>query len=176
MVAGRRGNIAALVRPAGWHGDKCTATIRGIALHAPTTADKKSISTGISDMPTVTWDHVHLRSPDPEATATWLQDILGGEIARSPGRIDVKLGGANVFIAPVAADDAVNPPPVTPYQGLDHFGLAVTDIDAVAAEMKAKGVEFTKEPTTIRPGVRICFLRGPQGISIELLERDKKYA
>ena len=46
----------------------------------------------------------------------------------------------------------------------------------VAAGIKAKGVEFTKEPTTIRPGVRICFLRGPQGISIELLERDKKYA
>ena len=127
-------------------------------------------------MPTVIWDHVHLRSPDPEATATWLQDVLGGEIIRAPGRIDVKLGGANVFIAPVTADDGVNTPPVTPYQGLDHFGLAVKDIDAVAAEIKAKGVEFTKEPTTIRPGVRICFIRGPQGISIELLERDKKYA
>ena len=99
-------------------------------------------------MPTVTWDHVHLRSPDPEATAAWLQDILGGEIVRAPGRIDVKLGGANVFIAPVAASDGVNPPPVTPYQGLDHFGLTVKDIDAVAAEIKAKGVEFTKEPTT----------------------------
>ena len=52
----------------------------------------------------------------------------------------------------------------------------VKDIDAVAAEIKAKGVAFTKEPTTIRPGVRICFIRGPQGISIELLERDPKYA
>ena len=104
------------------------------------------------------------------------EDILGGEIVRGPGRIDVKLGGANVFIAPVTAGDGVNTPPVTPYQGLDHFGLTVTDIDAVAAEIKAKGVEFTKEPTTIRPGVRICFIRGPQGISIELLERDKKYA
>ena len=76
----------------------------------------------------------------------------------------------------VTAGDGVNTPPVTPYQGLDHFGLTVKDIDAVAAEIKAKGVEFTKEPTTIRPGVRICFIRGPQGISIELLERDKKYA
>src|SRR5215216_1933083 len=96
-------------------------------------------------MPTVIWDHVHLRSPDPEATAAWLEDILGGEIVRGPGRIDVKLGGANLFIAPVTAGDGVNTPPVTPYQGLDHFGLAVTDIDAVAAEIKAKGVEFTKE-------------------------------
>src|SRR4051812_31112495 len=131
---------------------------------------------GRNDMPTVTWDHIHLRSPDPEGMAAWLQDILGGQIIRSPGRIDVKLGGANVFIAPVAAGDGVNSPPVTPYQGLDHFGLTVKDIDEVAAGIKAKGVEFTKEPVTIRPGVRICFIRGPQGISVELLERDKKYA
>ncbi|WP_407151997.1 VOC family protein [Bradyrhizobium sp. ORS 86] len=127
-------------------------------------------------MPTVTWDHIHLRSPDPEATAIWLRDILGAEIIRGPGRIDVQLGGAKVFIAEVVPGDGVNAPPVTPYQGLDHFGLTVKEIDAVAAELKAKGVEFTKEPTTIRPGVRVCFIRGPQGISIELLERDKKYA
>jgi lactoylglutathione lyase len=123
----------------------------------------------------VTWDHIHLRTPDPEATATWLQDMLGGEIIRNPGRIDVKLGGASIFIAPVKPGDGVNEPPLTPHQGLDHFGLAVKDIDAAAAQLKAKGVIFTTEPTTIRPGVRICFIRGPQGISIELLERDKKY-
>jgi lactoylglutathione lyase len=143
---------------------------------AATGVERRNNNNGDTEMPSVIWDHVHLRSPDPEATAAWLQDVLGGEIIRGPGRIDVKLGGANVFIAPVAAGDGVNIPPVTPYQGLDHFGLTVKDIDAVAAEIKAKGVEFTKEPTTIRPGVRICFIRGPQGISIELLERDKKYA
>ena len=41
-------------------------------------------------MPIVTWDHVHLRSLDPEATAAWLEKILGGEIIRGPGRIDRK--------------------------------------------------------------------------------------
>ena len=129
--------------------------------------------------PNYTWDHIHLRSPDPEATAAWFERMLGARVIRSTvegkPRIDLKLGGADVFIMPVAPGDKVNAPPVTPYQGLDHFGLTVKDIDAVAAEIKAKGVEFTKEPTTIRPGVRICFIRGPQGISIELLERDKKY-
>ncbi|TPQ36914.1 glyoxalase [Bradyrhizobium guangdongense] len=127
-------------------------------------------------MPVVTWDHVHLRSPDPETTAAWLQDVLGGEIVRGPGRIDVKLGGANIFIAPLEAGKPMNPPPPHPHQGLDHIGLTVKDIDAVAAEIKAKGVEFTREPTTIRPGVRVCFIRGPENISVELLERDKKYA
>jgi lactoylglutathione lyase len=127
-------------------------------------------------MATYTWDHIHLRSPDPEATAQWFERMFGAEIIRSmqegAPRIDLKLGGANIFIAPVAAGDGVNPPPVTPYQGLDHFGLTVRGIDAVAAELKAKGVEFTREPTTIRPGVRVCFIRGPQGVSIELLERN----
>src|ERR1700724_623917 len=127
---------------------------------------------GRPSMPIVSWDHVHLRSPDPEATAAWLENILGAVIIRGPRRIDVKLGGANIFIAPVAAGDGVNPPPVTPYQGLDHFGLTVTGIDAVVAELKAKGVEFTRDPTTVRPGVRVAFLRAPEGVSIELLDRN----
>jgi lactoylglutathione lyase len=129
--------------------------------------------------PNVNWDHIHLRSPDPEATATWFERMLGAQVIRSMAqgkpRVDLKLGGANVFIMPVAPGDGVHAPPVTPYQGLDHFGLAVSDIDAVAAELKGKGAEFTMEPRTIRPGLRVCFLRGPQGISVELLERHEKY-
>ena len=127
-------------------------------------------------MATYTWDHVHIRSPNPEATAQWFERMLGAEVIRSmqegKPRIDLKLGGANIFIAPVAAGDGVNPPPTTPYQGLDHFGLSVTGIDAIAAELKAKGVEFTRAPTTVCPGVRVCFIRGPQGVSIELLDRS----
>jgi hypothetical protein len=51
----------------------------------------------------------------------------------------------------------------------------VSDVDKVAADLKAKGVEFTMEPNVPRPGIKICFIRGPQGISIELLERNVKY-
>ena len=122
------------------------------------------------------WDHIHLRSPNPEATAQWFERMLGAEVLRTmqqgKPRIDVKLGGANIFIAQVTAGDGVNPPPTTPYQGLDHFGLSVSGIDAIAAELKAKGVEFTREPTTVRPGTRVCFIRGPEGVSIELLDRN----
>jgi catechol 2,3-dioxygenase-like lactoylglutathione lyase family enzyme len=127
-------------------------------------------------MATFTYDHMHLRSPDPEATAAWYQRMLGAEIVRTmqegKPRIDLKLGGVDIFIAPVAPGDGVNPAPTTPYQGLDHFGLRVSGIDAIAAELKAKGVEFTREPTTVRPGVRVCFIRAPQGVSIELLDRN----
>lgn len=130
-------------------------------------------------MTAVTWDHVHLRSPDPEATAQWFERMLGAEIIRTlelgKPRVDLKIGGQKIFIAPVVAGDGVNAPPVTPCQGLDHIGLSVKDIDALAADLKKKGAEFSKEPHTLRPGIRVCFLRGPQGVSVELLERDAKY-
>jgi catechol 2,3-dioxygenase-like lactoylglutathione lyase family enzyme len=126
-------------------------------------------------MPKFTWDHVHIRTPDPEATAQWFEKMLGAEIIRSmqqgAPRIDMKIGGNNVFLAPTKAGDGVASPPKTPYQGLDHFGLSVTGIDAIAADLKAKGVKFTREPTTVRPGTRVCFIEGPQGVSIELLDR-----
>ena len=129
-------------------------------------------------MPTVTWDHIHLRSPDPEATAQWFERMLGAEVIRTTQqgkpRIDLTLGGAKIFLAAVEPGDGVNPPPQTPYQGLDHFAFFVTELDKFAADLKAKGVEFTQDLKVARPGIRTCFLRGPQGVSIELLERDPK--
>jgi len=118
-----------------------------------------------------TFDHIHLRSPDIEATAAFYEHVFGVALKRSPQRIDFDLGGQPVFISPIN-EPTTGDAPSAPYRGLEHIGLAVTGIDAIVAELKAKGVVFTMEPNTIRPGVRIAFLRGPENISIELLERS----
>src|SRR5712692_6072374 len=82
-------------------------------------------------MATFTYDHIHLRSPNPEATAQYYERMFGAEVLRTmqqgKPRIDLKLGGVNIFIAQTTPE--VNPPPATPYQGLDHFGLSVSNID-----------------------------------------------
>ena len=123
----------------------------------------------------IQYDHF-IRTTNPDGMAKWFEDKLGAEVVRTmqqgKPRIDLKLGGANIFIAPVETGDGVNAAPTTPYRGLDHFGLSVSGIDAIAADLKAKGVEFTREPTTVRPGTRVCFIRGPEGVSIELLDRN----
>ena len=117
----------------------------------------------------------HLIGRDAAATAQWYHDKLGAEVIRTPlpdgsTRIDLDLTGQKIFIA--KADPAsTGASPQTPYMGLDHFGLTVENIDAAVAELKAKGVPFTVEPKTIRPGVRIAFLTAPQNVSIELLQR-----
>jgi catechol 2,3-dioxygenase-like lactoylglutathione lyase family enzyme len=126
-------------------------------------------------MPKFTWEHIHLKTPDPEATAAWYQDKLGAEVIRTAqadgsSRIDLNLSGQKVFLAPV--DPAkVGSAPSMPYLGMDHFGMTVEDIDSAVTELKGKGVTFTMDPTTIRPGVRIAFLTAPQNVSIELIQR-----
>ena len=58
-----------------------------------------------------TYDHIHLRSPNPEATAQYYERMFGAEVIRTmqqgKPRIDLKLGGANIFIAPVAPGEGV---------------------------------------------------------------------
>ena len=123
------------------------------------------------------YDHVHLRSPDPEETARYYERMFGAEIFKSVQsvgreRVDIKLGGVMMFIAKVEPDQTLARKPGDSYVGLDHLGLRVRDIDAVCEELKAKGAEFTVQPKTIRPGVRIAFVRGPQDVLIEILDRD----
>ena len=126
-------------------------------------------------MSTFAYDHIHIRSRDPEKTAAYYERMIDAQIIRSmqggQPRIDMKIGGQDVFIAPIEQNSKVNAPPVTPYEGLDHFGLRVKDIDKVVADLKAKGAEFTMELNSPRPGIKICFVRGPEGVSIELLVR-----
>ena len=126
-------------------------------------------------MATFTWEHIHLRSSDPEATATWYQDKLGADVIRTrqadgSTRIDLNLSGQKVFIAKTEAGKAADAPN-SPYLGLDHFGMTVDDIQAAVKDLKGKGVRFTMDPTTIRPGVTIAFLTAPENVSIELIQR-----
>ena len=63
--------------------------------------DSSSIATNPREdrMARFTWDHVHLRSPDPEATAAFYERMFGAEVIRTvqqgAPRIDLKLGGAD---------------------------------------------------------------------------------
>jgi catechol 2,3-dioxygenase-like lactoylglutathione lyase family enzyme len=124
---------------------------------------------GEPTMAKYTWDHIHLRTTNPEATAQWYESKLGAEVIRTmqqgKPRIDLKLGGANIFIAPVAAGDGVNPPPTTPYQGLDHFGLTVTGIDAIAGRDRR---DEDIGPAELEVDARLALLHGADHLGTEL--------
>lgn len=126
--------------------------------------------------PTYTYDHIHLRTRNPQATIQYYQEMFDAqrvESVQSDGkpRVDLNLNGLTIFIAEVPANADLPTAPAQPYIGLDHLGLRVDDLDAAAAELKRRGARFIVEPRTIRPGVRIAFIQGPDDVRIELLER-----
>jgi catechol 2,3-dioxygenase-like lactoylglutathione lyase family enzyme len=53
--------------------------------------------------------------------------------------------------------------------GYDRLGLQVDDIDAAYQDLKKKGFSFFIEPKDI-PNLRIAFFRGPEDITIELVQ------
>src|SRR5438105_3505676 len=135
----------------------------GLGLQSPPSPARETAMTEFH------YDHVHLRSPDPDATAAYYERMFGAQVIKSVmsngvARTDMRLGGVMVFIAQAPPEAGLADKPEGSIVGLDHIGLRVSKIDEVVAELKAKGAEFTVEPRTIRPGVRIAFVRGPQDV------------
>jgi catechol 2,3-dioxygenase-like lactoylglutathione lyase family enzyme len=55
--------------------------------------------------------------------------------------------------------------------GIRHLTFAVEDIDAVLARLRAHGAELVGELERYGDTYRLCYVRGPEGIIIELAEK-----
>jgi len=55
--------------------------------------------------------------------------------------------------------------------GLRHLAFLVDDIDAVVAGLRARGTELVGELVQYENSYRLCYVRGPEGIIIELAEK-----
>ena len=127
------------------------------------------------------YDHVHLRCHDPDAAATFFETMFRAIAKRDiyppgtlyPGqlRVSLNLGGQKVLIAPTHPDDPMTEAPKFPYYGVEHIGLTVDDVDAACEELRAKGADIAIGPLTRSPGLRLAFVRGPEGIMVELVQR-----
>jgi catechol 2,3-dioxygenase-like lactoylglutathione lyase family enzyme len=73
------------------------------------------------------------------------------------------------FHAPSGRDGDRHAPANTP--GIRHLTFAVDDIDAVVASLRARGAELVGEIERYKDRYRLCYIRGPEGIIIELAEQ-----
>jgi catechol 2,3-dioxygenase-like lactoylglutathione lyase family enzyme len=73
------------------------------------------------------------------------------------------------FLAPPSPDGDRQPPANTP--GLRHLAFAVVDIDAVVARLRARGAKLVGTVERYEDSYRLCYVRGPEGIIIELAEQ-----
>ncbi len=73
------------------------------------------------------------------------------------------------FHAPSGPGGDGHAPANTP--GIRHLTFAVDDIDAVVASLRAHGAEFVGEVENYEDSYRLCYVRGPEGIIVELAEQ-----
>jgi catechol 2,3-dioxygenase-like lactoylglutathione lyase family enzyme len=55
--------------------------------------------------------------------------------------------------------------------GIRHVAFAVEDIDAVLASLRARGAELVGGVERYEDRYRLCYVRGPEGIIVELAEQ-----
>jgi catechol 2,3-dioxygenase-like lactoylglutathione lyase family enzyme len=135
--------------------------------------------------PAFKFDHVHIISQDPEASANWYVEMFGAEItantmARGAPQIFVALGGMTILIrgkrpgeAPIAARPIRHFADFSSHdaRGIDHFGfLYQGDLTAFCGELRAKGVIFRVELKSGVGGSLLCYVAAPDGVSIELMQ------
>ena len=73
------------------------------------------------------------------------------------------------FRSPSSNGDDADAPANT--RGIRHVAFAVDDIDAVVAGLRARGTELVGEVVRYEDSYRLCYIRGPEGIIIELAEQ-----
>lgn len=103
----------------------------------------------------------------------WVDRVVGldgvrAEIVmlRTPdGAVRVELAK---FDSPRADAGELREPANAP--GIRHVAFAVDDVDDVLARLRSRGAELVGELERYQDSYRLCYVRGPEGIIVELAE------
>ncbi|MEW5912771.1 MAG: VOC family protein [Thermodesulfobacteriota bacterium] len=120
-------------------------------------------------------DHIHLRCQDLEASVKYYEEMFGGEVVArvTPrGMPLVRMAVGDIFLALSPLREGDPQPSEGLKWGAYELGFLVQDIHGSCADLKAKGAEFIEGPLEVRPGVTVAFLKAPDGMKIELVQRD----
>ena len=104
----------------------------------------------------------------------WVDRIVGLEGVRTElAMLQTPDGNGRLelvkFHSPSSQADDGHAPANAP--GIRHVAFAVDDIDAAVARLRARGGELVGELERYEDIYRLCYVRGPEGIIIELAER-----
>jgi catechol 2,3-dioxygenase-like lactoylglutathione lyase family enzyme len=137
-------------------------------------------------------DHVGIIVGDLEASIDFFQALgleLDGRASVGGSWVDrvIGLDGAQSDIAMLRTPDGHNQIELVQFHspeiehepadapanlsGLRHLTFAVDDLDATLDRLRGHGAELVGEVVAYEDVYRLCYLRGPEGIILELAER-----
>ena len=106
----------------------------------------------------------------------WVERIIGPhDVEEEVVMLRTPDGEANIelvkFYKP--SDEKGMQGPLANTLGIRHIAFAVEDIEAVVAKLKKKGAELFGEIQNYENSYKLCYVRGPEGIILELAEQIK---
>ena len=119
---------------------------------------------------------IELEASEAELEGSWLDQIVGlPDVKTALIMLRAPDGGADLelvkFYRP--ADENEGQQNLANSLGIRHMTFVVDDIEAVVAKLKEKGVELFSEIQTYEDSYKLCYVRGPEGIILELAEELK---
>ena len=122
------------------------------------------------------YDHTHFRCSDLEKTVAFFKEHFGArEVNRFEANglaiVTLDIGGLWYNFSPKRPGESVDSNTQSVRYGVYHIALQSDDLEAEAAKMKRRGVKFTREIAQSNPTTKFAFIEGPDGISIEILQR-----
>lgn len=123
------------------------------------------------------YDHTHFKCSDHEKTVAFFKENFG---ARETKRWEVNgmaivtldIGGLMYNFSPKRANEIPDTTTGKVHYGVYHIALKTNDLVSEVARMKSRGVKITQEVGQANPTTKFAFVEGPDGISIEVLQRD----
>jgi lactoylglutathione lyase len=126
-------------------------------------------------------NHIHLKAPDPRKTAEWYEKAFMFKIVSDETRVFgdrfvrclSEDGGMAVNISGARTNERLGAGDATAHHGLEHFGFDTEDIEADIRRLEGLGAKLLEGPIQNPNGPRIAFLRAPDDVRVELVERKK---
>ncbi len=121
-------------------------------------------------------DHIHVICGNVEEAVKYFEKVFDGwETSRGEVRgypmIRMEVKGVPISVMGTDAK-AGRLVPGKGDRGLDHFGFRVKELEKTVEDLKKRGAKFSVGPSVSTAGVKFAFVEGPEGIRIELVERD----
>jgi catechol 2,3-dioxygenase-like lactoylglutathione lyase family enzyme len=123
------------------------------------------------------YDHIHFKCSDPEKTIGFFREHFGAtEVARfevnGMSIVTLDIGSLWYNFSPRRPGESVDARTEPARYGVYHIALKTSDLAAAVTHLKARGVKFTQELAQANPTTKYAFIEGPDGISVEILQRD----
>ena len=110
-------------------------------------------------------NHVHLKAHDPKQTAQFYINNLGATMVAEIGTrgYRVNLHGLTLNITTFVTDQKREQ-----LYGMEHFAIDTDDMDGTVAKLTGDGAQVMEQ--MVSNGRRICFMKGPDGVQLEIIE------